>query len=904
MTLYSNNRGQWIWEWILRLVLPQSWQEDILGDLAAGRRRQRQLYGERQAQLWYQRQAVGYLLRWPRLRRMGNARGTPRQGRSKGKERMMNSLSQDIRFAFRSLGRQPGFAVVAVLTLALGIGANTAVFSLTDAVLLRSLPVQDPESLVAVEGRRADGRVSISYPLFNEMRERQTVFTGLFADAGPGLERASMDGKRLSGIRTCSVSGNYFQVLGVQPYLGRMLTDQDDQRGARGGAAVVSHAFWSNRLGGRQDALGRMIQLDGHSFTIVGVAPTEFFGTRVGIRTDLWLPMNRSMSEDNLDWRRGTFFRAMGRLKPGVRHEQAQQSLSALFRQLLEAESQQGPTILREGSLIADHRILLKPARNGFDALRQAYSKPLQVLTAVTGLALLIVCFNVANLMLSRAAWREREMATRLALGAGRLRLARQMIAESLLLGLMGGAAGLLTAWAASPFMAGFVAPSEDASLLYLRPDLRILGYAFAASLLTGLLFGLAPVVWSTMRDPGSALGTGRFGSGISRPRLRLAKGLIVVQLALSLVLLSGAGLMLGTLQELAGVGLGFEGDNLVVARVTFDVPTQRRHEIAHSLQERLKAVPGVRSASAAWLSVFTQSNMSADLEIGDYQPGADEKVSVRINVVSPAYIETMGIALLSGRSFQPSDADEAPRVALVNRSFVERYLPGRSALGSTFRLKGDQAELEIVGVTGDFLWNDLRLEGEPIFLVPATQWGMNLRAIQVRLDVPFQSVAAPLRKAIEGLDESALLIRMQEMSRQVESTIRQERMLAHLSGWFSGLGTLLTCLGLYGILSYSVLRRRREIGVRMAVGARKTRILSLVLGEAGALLAIGLPIGLLGSWAASQAIAGFLFGVTPNDVWIHAGVILLLAAVTTLAALLPARRAASLDPAEILRSE
>ena len=816
----------------------------------------------------------------------------------------MQSFVHDIRWAARSLRRQPGFAAVVTLTLALGIGANTAIFSLTDAVLLRSLPVRDPGSLMALEGKRKDGDVSLSYPLLQEMRERQTVFTDLIADAGASLSRVRMDGRRLSGVRTSSVSGSYFTMLGVQPFLGATFGEEDDLRGGKGGAAVVSYAFWSSRLGGEPSALGRVIQADGHPFTIIGVAPPEFFGTSVGSRTDVWLPMNRSMSEDNLEWRTGTFFKAVGRLNPGITPRQAEQSLSALFRQLLEAEAEHGSTIIRKGAAISNHRIQLHSARNGFDSLRQAYSRPLQVLTAATALVLLIVCFNVANLMLSRAAWRERELATRLALGAGRLRLARQMAMESLLLGLVGGAGGLIIAWAASPLIVAFIASPENAPLLQLKPDLRILGYALSASLATGFVFGLAPVAWSMRRDPSAALGTGRGDSGPGRPRLRLSKALIAVQLAFSLLLLSGAGLLMGTLHNLDTVAVGIEREGLAVARVDIRVPEGGRGEHVRRIEESLEAVPGVRTASISWLGLFSLSDMSTTLDIDGYQPAPNENLSVRLNCVSPSYLESMGIPLISGRPFEHRDGEDAPKVAHVNRSFVQRYFQGRSPLGATFRLRGDDEDVRIVGVTEDFLWNDLRLEAEPIFLVPSSQWGFGLRSIQARLTVPFRSVAQPLRKAIENLDESALLVRLQPMSQQMAGTIRQERLLAYLSGWFSGLGTLLTCLGLCGILSFSVARRRREIGVRMAIGAARSRILGQVLREAGMLLIIGLPLGLLGSWAASRAVSGFLFGMAADDAGIRFGAAALLTVAVITAALLPARRAASVDPVEVLRCE
>ncbi|HSR53072.1 MAG TPA: ADOP family duplicated permease [Acidobacteriota bacterium] len=899
-----------IWQGLLRRILPRDWRTDVMGDLEAGWRKRAEL-GSRQAAVWYRRQALGYLLRIPRLAakrlrvRFSDAIRFPRQGRSRAQEGWMISVVQDIRMALRSLGRHPGFTLIVVLTLSLGIGANTAVFSLTDAVLLRSLPVRDPDSLVAMAGRCGDGRVSISYPVFTEMAERQDALIGLFADCSPGLERARMDGRRLSDLRVASVSGNYFQLLGVRPRLGRLLTPEDDQRGASGGVAVASHTFWSTRLGGDESALGRVIEVDGSPFTIVGVAPPEFFGARVGARADLWLPINRSVSESSLDWRTGTFFNIMGRLKPGVSLQQAQESLSALFRHVLEADSKAGrPTVVREDARVADHRVLLDPARNGFDALRSAYSMPLKVLTLATALALLIVCFNVANLMLARAASRGREMATRLALGAGRLRLARQLTLESLLLGVTGGLGGLLIAWTASPFIASFIASPEDAALLYLKPDPRVLGYALAASLITGLLFGLAPVVWSALRDPGTALGSARSEAGMSRPRLRFAKGLLVAQIALSLLLLSGAGLMLGSLQELAAVPLGFQQQSLAVASASFEIPRERRNAFRLSLEERLKAVPGVRSASASWLGVFTRSDMGANLEISGYKPAPDESTAVRLNTVTPSYLETMGVPLRAGRPILPSDNQEAPKVALVNQAFADRYFAGRSPLGATFRMRGDDADVEIVGVTGNFLWNDLRAENEPIFLLPATQWGMEMRSIQVRLEVPYASVAGPLRKAIEGLDESTLVRDVHLMSEQVDSTIRSERMLAHLSGWFAGLGTLMACLGIYGILSYSVQRRRREMGVRLAVGAQRRGILTLVLREAAVLLILGLPLGLAGSWAASRTVSSFLYGVAADDFAVHLAVVVLLAAVTLLAALLPACRAASLDPARILRCE
>ncbi|HSR70005.1 MAG TPA: ABC transporter permease [Acidobacteriota bacterium] len=822
----------------------------------------------------------------------------------------------NFKYALRMIGRNPRFAVIVIITLALGIGANTAVFTVTDAVLLQTMEVRDPFRLITLSPQQPGGFALISYPVFEEMRQRQSVLEGLFAATGPDLERAALDGERLPGVKTEGVTGDYFQVLGLRPQRGRFFTRRDEESFTRAdgdeegeavdrpvGSAVIAHSFWQRQFGSADSAVGRLIEVDGLPFEIVGVAPKDFTGTSPGRRTEIWLPLEQYVPARYQRARTLVFFSLMGRLAQGTSLEQAEQALTALYRQLRQEERQAGLQGEAEHEVdFSRSRIEVESAAGGFTSLRRQYQRPLLITSAVSLLLLLIACFNVANLMLARAARRQREMTTRLALGAGRRRLMSQLLGEASLLALAGGALGCLLAWASCPLLMNMISLSNASVEVPISPNLRVLGFSALVSLLTGLLFGLLPALQVSRFDLAGALQAAARSSG-GRKRQRLNKALVALQLALSLVMLAGAGLMLRTLIDLTRVDTGFQSSQVMVATLGFDVPPQGRAEAARQLVDRLQTLPQVRSAGASWMTPFDRGIMFTAVEVPDYtsQEG-DNEARVQINVVTPGYVETLGIDLAAGRAFTPSDREGTPKVALVNEAFQREFLRGGSALG--VRLRMDEDELQIVGVTRDSLWNDLRAETEPMLLLAQPQWQFSVYSAQVRIEGPSGAAVQAIRGAVMELPGNPLLVSIDPLESLVARSISRESLVARMAAVFAALGFFLAGLGLYGVVSYGVVNRRREIGIRMALGAARPRILWMILRETLWLAAVAVVLGIPAVLAASQVLESLLFQLQPNDPPTLVAVTLLLIAVSLAAGLLPARRAAAVQPAEALRSE
>jgi predicted permease len=823
-------------------------------------------------------------------------------------KRLEDEMFQDLRFGMRLLLKNPGFTAVAVLSLALGIGANTAIFSLVDAVLLKLLPVRNPEQLVALDSfsQRGEHR-NFSHPLFEQLRARTSVFSGLFA-AVDGTSRMEMDGPESGGqteqAEVQLVSGEYFQVLGVNAVVGRMLTAEDDQTPGAHPVAVLSYGFWQRRFAGDAAIIGKSITLKGQPFTVIGVTPLAFFGEAVGRAPDVWAPLMMEpplgrgvtrLNSANVGW-----LRIMGRLKPGVSEQQAQAALTLLLEQLKAEQSDVGQSARN----IA--RIEVFPGRQGLAEFRNQFAKPLRILMAVVGLVLLIACANVANLLLARATARQKEVAVRLAIGAGRFRLIRQFLTESLLLAAAGGALGLLFAWWGSRVL--LVLGSSGAAPLPIDVELnaRILGFTFAVSLLTALLFGLAPALIVTRQEVNSALKA----TASARPRLSLSRPLVVAQVALSLLLLTGAGLFVQTLRNLRTLDLGFAAEQIVQARVNPQVSgykPEQLPELYRRLLERLNSAPGVRSASLAASGFRTGRSRTCCIAVEGYTHRADEDREIQILSVTPGYFQTLGLPLLAGRDFAPSEVSnnkpgEFPKIAVINETMARRYFGQASPLGRRFGW-GDKEvkyDTEIIGVVRDANYGNLRDRTRPLIYFP--DQGSSLIVVRAAADAT--ALLTTIRQAIQAVDKNLEITSIRTVPQLLEQALVQERLLAKLAGFFSLLALLLACIGLYGVMSYDVARRTHEIGIRMALGAQGGHVLRMVLRETLWLVASGLVIGLGAALATLKLIESLLFGLRPTDPLTLALATLLLLAVAALAGWLPARRAARVDPMLALRHE
>jgi putative ABC transport system permease protein len=832
----------------------------------------------------------------------------------------LDTLWQDLRYAVRILRLNPGFAGVAVLSLALGIGANTAIFQLIDAVRLRSLPVADPGALVDldVDARGRSGYFSgpfprFTNPIYEQLRDRQQVFSGLAAWGGRGFNLASSGEARYA--RGLFVSGNFFEVLGVRAAMGRLFTPADDHRGCPAPGAVVSHAFWQRELGGAPDVVGRSITLNGFAFDVIGVTPPSFFGVEVGRSYDVAIPLcaDALLADDRvgrLDVRHAWWLAFIGRLAPGRTIDQAQAHLRGLARGVFEAtlpptyRPDLAKTYLAFGFEVA-------PAGAGFSSLRRQFGEPLVLLLAVSGLVLLIACANLASLLLARATAREPEMAVRLAIGASRPRLVRQLLVESLFIATLGAALGLLVARWVSAGLVAALSTGSSPIFVDLPLDWRVAGFTAGLACLTCLLFGVAPALRATRTAPAIAMRADGRGLTANRERFGLRRSLVVGQIALSVVLVLGALLFIRTLYNVMTVDSGIAADGVMVA--TYDLtkmhaaPEQIVH-VQRTLLERVRTLPGIEIAERADIVPMSGNFWNESLRID--APGADRNPTPSINFtrVGPAYFATLQIPFVAGRNFTAADLPTTGPVALVNDAFVRKHLNGATPIGARFRLT-DAGEAsppyEIVGVVRDTKYEDLREAFAPIVYVPASQQTTPDPDLQVvlRARLPPDRIGPALVRAAAEVSP-AIGLEIQVLRRALNDTLTRERLMALLGGIFGVLALFMAALGLYGVMSYMVACRRHEIGIRLALGAQGRDVAGMLLGETTRLLALGLTIGAGLALLAGRTAQGLLFGLDAHDATTVVIALAVLAAAILVAGSAPALRASRLDPVTALRPD
>ncbi|HKW99756.1 MAG TPA: ABC transporter permease [Bryobacteraceae bacterium] len=834
----------------------------------------------------------------------------------------LETLVRDARYGLRQLRRTPVLSTVAILSLALGIGANTAIFTLINAVMLQNLPVEDPARLVLFNDGISEGWYSgngfhgdiFSYAAWEYFRDHNESFQGLCAFR-EGEDRLMM---RLPGTRETGpkeetsghlVSGNYFAVLGVPAAAGRMLTAKDDTAAAPP-VAVISYNFWRRRFHLEPSVIGKLVDLNGAVFTIIGVAPREFFGERVRAAPDFWLPLARQpevMQTESLQPQRDHFWlNLMGRLKPGVTRAQAQATLNTQLQQFYTA---QAGTKLSAGTLKQIHaaHIELKPGGRGISWMRFYYSEPLHVLMGVVALVLLIACANVATLLLARASARRHELFTRLALGASRARLIRQQLTESIVLALLGGAAGWASAWWGANALSAMV---DVISVVKVRPDPLVLGFTLAISILTGIAFGFLPAVRSSRMDWKAGMALKSHSPAISR--LNPARALVVLQLTLSCVLLVGGALLTRSLLALEHQDLGYHRDNLLLVRTDprlAGYQVSELYPLYRQLHTRLNSLPGVLSAAIARYSPLSGSSSSGNISLQGYIPPDDKNMDAYRVEVGPQFFETLGTPLLLGRPITERDTPGLPPVAVVNESFVQKFMPNQNPIGRHFSLGAPfkPPGIEIIGVASDSKYYQIAEKPKPMIYFSAWQQSGRepyVGELLIRTSHDASGAAAEVRKAIHEIDSRLPILKVTTLREQVYESLHQERTITQLSSFFGLLALLLASIGLYGTMAYSVTRRTNEIGIRMALGAQRPSVLWMVLKESVVLMAAGLGVGIPLSMGATRWIKSFLFGVPPVDPTGIGAAILLLAAVSTLAGYLPARRATKVDPMAALRYE
>jgi len=840
----------------------------------------------------------------------------------------MMTLVQDLRYGLRMLAKNPGFTTVAVLTLALGIGANTSIFTLLDAVMLRHLPVKDPSKLVlfydgpSTGTTRTDALVPpdniYSYSAWDYFRTHNQSFAALCAfrqesDRLAMLVPGTPESEKPDYVQGHLVSGSYFEVLGVSAMAGRLFTIQDDTPSAPP-SVVISYDFWRRRFSGDSSTIGKVIDLNGEAFTIVGVTPPEFFGERVGPSPDMWLSLSlqpQVLQGESWLVRQDLFWlNLLGRLKPGVTLAQAQANLNTQYHDLYLAQGGSQLTAEKERQIQQTH-IQLKPGGRGISTLRFTYSQPLHVLMAVVGLVLLIACANVATLMLARASSRSQELFVRLAMGAGRGRLIVQMLTESVLLAICGAAVGVAFAvWGVHLL----VSMLRTNSALNVRPDALVLGFTLGISLVTGVLFGLIPALRSTRTRlaTGAAVRSAAFSrSSTFKP----AYTFVVVQVALSCVLLLGAALLTHSLLDLERQASGFNAENVLVVRTDFrlaGVPPANLLPLYRGILDRLNSLPGVTSASMARFSPISGSISSSNFAIQGYQPVTGKMMEMYGLSVGLGFFQTLGIPVVLGRTLSRQDTTASPLVAVVNQTFVREYLPNQNPIGRhlSFGAPFQAPGAEIVGVVADSRYYNLRDEPKPMVFTAIWQAGPDRRLdpyageLLIRTSHDPSGAAGEVRQALTEINHRLPILKVQTLHQQVFESMRQERVVTQLCSFFGLLALLLACVGLYGTMSYTVVRRTNEIGIRMALGAQRAHVVWMFLRMSALLIGLGLACGLPLAMGAARWIKSFLHGV-PNFDWAAiAGAIALLTMVSALAAYLPARRATKVDPMVALRHE
>ena len=874
------------------------------------------------------------------LRRFGNVTLAQERSREMWRWNSVETFGQDVRYGLRMLGKSPAFTIVAVITLALGIGANSAIFNVLDAVMLRSLPVKAPDQLVVLTdpdshgrdyGQEGGDRSLLGFSEFEYLHDHNDVFSGVFATDSetPKLEvsiggSSSARAEEPEAARVQLVSGDYFSVLGVRAAVGRTFAHEVDR--ARGAApvAVISYPFWKERFNLDPAVIGKTIRIHQTTFEIIGVAPTGFFGTTVGEAPDIWVPlMMQDAVYPGLDllapiqalMNNYAWLQVMARLKPGMTLAKSKAATNVLFKAYL-VDTLGSSGTQQEQHEYLDQRINLQSGSRGASTLHGRFADPLKVLMSIVAFVLLIACANVANLLLARGAARQKEFAVRQAVGAGRARLIRQLLLESLLLALVGAALGaVLAEWVdwllLREVMSGSLA--QGGGQLNLGVDARMLGFTALAAVLTTALFGVLPALRATHVDVSPVLqsASGSRTGGTSHHFMSTGRFLVIAQVAISMILLVAAGLFVHSLARLSEVNLGYNRDRLLLFKLDTAPGGYKGAAIIRLEQDllaRFSAIPGVRAATLSSNGLFQGSDSGDSIAVEGFTPRAGEEMHSRMDHIGPGYFSAIGIPLLRGREIGPQDSVVGPRAAVINLAFARKFFPNTDPIGKHVRdtFPGNPGEMEIVGVVADVKYHSLREEAHPRIFAPIFNplWEHAAIAFEIRTAADPESIARALRKAAQETNPALPQIEVATMSGLVDRSLGTDRLIAMLSSCFGALALLLASIGLYGVMSYAVARRTNEIGIRMALGARRSDVLRLVLGHGSKLTLLGVAIGIAGALGLTRFLSSLLYGIKPTDPLTFLSVALALTGVALLASYIPARRATKVDPLVAVRYE
>jgi predicted permease len=829
----------------------------------------------------------------------------------------LETLLQDMLYGLRAMLRSPAITIVALLSLALGIGANTAIFSLMDAVMLRSLPVKQPQQLVMLGGGYSSGITDdfgatglYSYPFYRELQKRNQVFseTASMLSMRSDVHGTVSGRNQAEPMQVQLVSGTYFPLLGVEAMIGRTLTDQDDSTRGDHPVAVVSYSWWKKGLARDPDVLNRTLKIADTTYSIVGVAAPEFFGTEVGQSPDIWIPM--SMVEQVPPHFKGAYsdnftesLYILGRLKPGVSMAQATTNVNLLFQQIL--RQFRGSLSQDDAKALKEAHVPLSSMATGFSGLRQEFSDPLKILMGIAGLVLLIACANIANLLLARSTARTREFAVRQAIGAGRSRLVRQLLTESMMLALAGGALGVAFAAGASRLLVRMVSGGPETIPLDVSIDTRMLLFTMVVTLITALLFGSIPAMRATRLELTQSL-KDRQGAATVRGKGLLAKSLIVSQVAFSLLLVVAAGLFLRSLVNLTRVDLGFDKQNVLFLHLDessagYKDDDPRIYALYRQITERVNALPGVHGAGFSSF-VFHEGSWNGSVQVEGAEKPSD--VDVKHNVITDGYFSALHIPLLAGRDFGPQDTATSQKVAIISERMARTMFPKGNPIGRHYTLGGNNDKTEVIGIVKDVKFLSLQEDPETLDYIPATQHPMYLGDLVVRYTGDFSSVSSAVRRTIYDIDRTLPITDVTTMDEWVARSITDQRVIAQLSTFFGLLAIFLSAIGIYGLMSYVVSRRTNEIGIRMALGAERMHVRWLVLREVLVLVAIGIAIGVPAALLSSRLVASMLFGLKATDAASLLAAVAVMLAIAALAGYLPARRASRVDPMVALRYE